>query len=202
VSQDDNDVEQALRRARDEARRGAPSSLDEEISELKGEAVEARGEEVVPRGSEVVGPAADPEPPDPGAVNASWRAAPPPPRGLSRLLWRLLARAVGPHIEAQRTFNADQVRLDNETLRYLGERFAATHRHYDRLLGLQARRLDEVDERHALLQRDLVSHVRRLVQRIDLLLGETNRGRAATEYELGELRERLVRLEEALRRRT
>jgi hypothetical protein len=93
------------------------------------------------------------------------------------------------------------VQLDNELLAYLESRSAATHRHYDRLLGDLGRRLDEADERHAILEKELVGHVQDLVRRIDLVLADANRGRAALEFALEDIRERLVRVEKTLRRR-
>jgi hypothetical protein len=139
-------------------------------------------------------------PPDPAAVNATWTAEVPPRRGLSGLLEHLLGRVLRPRFEAQRTFNARQVQLDNEILRYVESRSKATHRHYDRLLGDLGRRLDEVDTRHAILERELVEHVQDLVQRIDLVLADSSRGRLSLQLALEEVRERLVRLEETLRR--
>jgi hypothetical protein len=132
-------------------------------------------------------------------VNASWRAQGAPGRGLGGLLSRLLARLLAPQLEAQRAFNADQVRLDNALLQHLEERLAATHRHYDRVLGATGRRLDEVDERHAQLASELVAHVHDLARRIDLVLGEADRGRPALEFAIRDLRERVARLEDALR---
>jgi hypothetical protein len=92
------------------------------------------------------------------------------------------------------------VQLDNEMLEYLERRSAATHRHYDRLLGDLGRRLDEADERHRVLERELVGHVQDLVHRIDLVLTDGSRGRLALEFALEEVKERLTRLEKALRR--
>jgi hypothetical protein len=142
-----------------------------------------------------------PRAPDPTAVNAGWAREPPPGRGLGGLLRRGLERLLGGRFAAQREWNAHQVRLDNEILRYVEARFAATHRHYDRLLGCEGRRLDEIDTRHALLERELAGHVRDLVRRIDVVLAESTRERAALEFALGEVRARLARLEETLRRR-
>ena len=110
-------------------------------------------------------------------------------------------RLFGGRLEAQSAWNAHQVRLDNEIVRYVEERFAVTHRHYDRLLGREGRRADEIDERHVLLERELVLHVQDLARRIDLVLAESSRGRAGQELVLADLRARLERLEEALRRR-
>lgn len=140
---------------------------------------------------------AAPAPPDPGPVNASWQAAPAPGRGLGGLLSRLLARLLGPQLEAQRAFNADQVRLDNALLSHLERRFEATHRHYDALLGATSRRLDEVDERHAQLAQELVAHAQDLARRIDLVIAESERGRPALEHALVDLRARVLRLEDA-----
>ena len=141
------------------------------------------------------------EPPDPGPVNASWAASAAPGRGLGGLLSRLLARLLAPQLEAQRAFNADQVRLDNALLRHLEERFAATHRHYDAILGGAGRRLDEVDERHAQLAQELVAHVHDLARRIDLVLAEADRGRPALELVIQDLHARVARIEDALRSR-
>ena len=143
--------------------------------------------------------AADPLPaaPDLGPVNASWTTKPP-----LGLLGRLLAWIQGPQLEAQRVFNADQVRLDNALLKYLEDRLSATHRHYDRVLGRVGQRQDEADARHRLLERELVKHVHDLARRIDLVLAEADRGRPALEHALADLRERVARIEDALRARS
>jgi hypothetical protein len=125
-------------------------------------------------------------------------ASPTPRGGLSGLVVRLLERLLGGHFEAQRAFNAAQVRLDNELLRHLEARLAETHRHYDSLLGALGRRQDEADERHRRLEQELLLHVRDLVQRIDLVLVETNRDRHAQAQALVDARARLERLEQAL----
>jgi hypothetical protein len=114
---------------------------------------------------------------------------------------RLLARFLAPQLEAQRAFNADQVRLDNALLRHVEERFAATHGHYDGVLRGLGQRLDEVDERHRQLAQELVAHVHDLARRIDLLLGEAARGGPALEHEIQDLEARVAQLEEALRSR-
>ena len=139
-----------------------------------------------------------PAAPDPGPVNSSWKATAAPGTGLGGLLSRLLVRLLGPQLEAQRAFNADQVRLDNAMLRHLEERFAATHRHYDVLLGDTGRRLAEVDERHAQLAQELVAHVHDLARRIDLVLAEANHGRPALEHAIRDLKARVARIEDAL----
>jgi hypothetical protein len=149
-------------------------------------------------------PLAEPEPPptlrrpDNAAVNAAWPASAPAPGGLRGLISRLLLRFLGPALEAQRTFNARQVQLDNEVLEYIDARAEATHRHYDGVLGLHGRRMSEIDTRHLILQEELVAHVHDLVKRIDLVLGESERGRGGLESALRDLRHRLSRLEERL----
>ena len=150
--------------------------------------------------SETADPAGQPAPPDTAAVNEAWNAEPSPARGARGVAERLLCRLLAPRFAAQREFNARQVRLDNETLRYLEERLAATHRHYDGLLGALGCRLDEADARHQLLERELVGHVQDLVRRIDLVLVESNRDRLSLAHALDDARSRLAKLEQALRR--
>ena len=192
------DVAEELRRVRESARGAATRAGDGggDLPEPILPEPPARRDEPRPD------PEAPPEAPDATAVNAAWTAAPEPPRGLAGFLRRGLDRLFRGHFEAQRTFNAHQVRLDNDLLRYVDARIAATHRHYDRVLGREGRRLDEIDARHVLLEKELAGHVRDLVRRVDIVLAETSRGRAGLEFEIQEVRERLVRLEEALRRRT
>jgi hypothetical protein len=92
------------------------------------------------------------------------------------------------------------VRFDNELLDYIDARLDATHRHYDDVLGLHGRHMGEIDERHLILQEELVAHVHDLVRRVDLVLAEAEKGRLGLERELGDLGERLRRLEERLAR--
>ena len=188
------DVAAELVRVREEARAVSVEPLPEPSLPVPRPAMAGPSETPVPE--EPL-----PAPPDATAVNEGWPAQGEPRRGLAGLVHRVAFRLLGGRFEAQRAWNAHQVRLDNDLLRYVEERFAATHRHYDRLLGLQGRRLDEVDERHVLLETELVAHVQDLVRRIDVVLAETGRGRAGQELVLADLRARLARLEEALRRR-
>jgi hypothetical protein len=195
VADEQDDVAAELVRVREEARAGsvetspAPAPPEPRL-------VAAREREAPPPPPETW-----PAPPDTTAVNEAWRAQGPERGGLRGLVQRVVLRLFGGRLEAQGTWNAHQVRLDNEIVRYVEERFAATHRHYDRLLGLQGRRADEIDERHVLLERELVVHVQDLARRIDIVLAEASRGRAGQELVLADLRARLERLEEALRRR-
>jgi len=195
VSDEREEVAAALRRVREEVQRRALPDERKEALPAPG----ARGPDRTPPEPE---PPEEPmpSPPDAAAVNAAWEAGVAPPPGLYGLLFRLFDRVLRPRFEAQRAFDARQVQLDNETLTYLGERLAATHRHYDRILGLYGQRLSEIDERHMILQKELVAHVQELVYRIDLVLAEGDRGRLALEFALEDVRTRLARLEEALRR--
>jgi hypothetical protein len=141
-----------------------------------------------------------PLPPDGSAVNAAWDlGAVKPGGGIRGLAGRLLAWALRPWLEAQTAFNSHQVQLDNRTLDYLGRRLDHTHGHYDRVLGIHGRHLADVDERHLILQEELVAHVHDLVRRIDLVLEEAERGRLSLRFQLQELRSRLERIEERLR---
>ena len=194
------DVAEELRRVRDEARRRARRDQGGDAERAPARA--PAPVETPAQPSRPFAPAREPtpEPPDAAAVNAAWPAEGGPPRGWSGLLRRLLERPLRPRLEAQRTFNSRQVQLDNEMLGYLEKRWALTHRHYDRLLGDLGQRLDEADERHAMLEKELVGHVQDLVRRIDLVLADGSRGRLALEFALEEVRERLARVEKILRR--
>ena len=94
-----------------------------------------------------------------------------------------------PRLAAQVEWNAKQVRLDNEILDYVDARLAATHRHYDAVLGHTGRHLGEIDERHMILQEELVAHVHDLVKRIDLVLAEAEKGRLGLEHGLRDVQE-------------
>jgi hypothetical protein len=146
--------------------------------------------------SDAAAPAAGgPRRPDAGAVSALSGVRPATPG--SRLA-RLVRRLLGPSLEAQAAFNARQAQLDGELLDYVDARLDVTHRHYDHVLGLHGRRMNEIDERHVLLQRDVVSHVHDLVKRIDLVLSEAERGQLSLEAALRDVRARLLRIEERL----
>ena len=147
-------------------------------------------------------PLATPRRPDNAALNELWPLAPTLQgggwrRALARGLGRLLSRLVG----RQEQFNSRQVQFDNEILEYIDERIAATHAHYDSVLGIHSRHMAEIDERHLIMQEELVAHVHDLVKRIDLVLAQGEKGRLSLEFALQELRLRLQQLEERLGRR-
>ena len=154
----------------------------------------------VPRMERPAPEIAPPPRPDNAGVNESWRIR--SARGGGGIAGRL-ARAVrgllGPTLEAQEAFNSRQVQLDNEILAYIDARLEATHRHYDDVLGIHGRHMGEIDERHLILQEELVAHVHDLVRRVDLVLSEAERGRLGLEFALKDLRTRVERVEERLR---
>jgi hypothetical protein len=190
-------VAEELRRVREQVRERALHERDP--GSVLGDPRGTHAREPTPRE-----PPPAPEPPearpDATAVNLSWRAEAPTPGGVRGLLRRLGESALGLRFEAQRHFNAQQVQLDNAILDYVDARLASTHRHYDAVLGGVGRHLGEVDERHMILQEELVAHVHDLVKRVDLVLAESERGRVSAEHALKDLRERLRRLEERLAR--
>jgi hypothetical protein len=138
--------------------------------------------------------------PDNSALNAMWRILDAPRRSLRGILGRFRGRGAGPALQRQQDFNARQVQFDNELLAYVEARLDATHRQYDRVLGLHGDHMGEIDERHIILQEELVAHVHDLVKRIDLVLGQAERGRLGLESALKDLRARVAGLEERLRR--
>jgi hypothetical protein len=139
---------------------------------------------------------APPARPDTAAVNTLWRTASATGARLTRWARRLLA----PFLDAQERFNSAQVQFDNRVLDYIEARLAHTHAHYAAVLGVHGRHMGEIDERHLILQEELVAHVHDLVRRVDLVMAEGEKGRVALTAELRELRSRLVHLEERLRR--
>jgi hypothetical protein len=137
-----------------------------------------------------------PAPPDGTALNQVWdtrRAL----RERSRLS-RLLLRLIAPAIDGQLAFNSRQVQFDNELKDFVIERLEAVHRQYDHALGIHGRHMEDIDERHLILQEELVAHVHDLVRRIDLTLSEAERTRLSLEAELRELRARVGELEKRL----
>lgn len=141
----------------------------------------------------------EPQPPSNEALNRLWEG----PRleaaaGWRGQLLRLLRSVVGPALERQVAFNSAQVQFDNAMLDFVIRRLERTHRHYDAVLGIHGRHLGEVDERHLILQEELVAHVHDLVARIDLVLSEAERGRTSLELALQDVRGRLAELERRL----
>jgi len=136
-----------------------------------------------------------PPPPDLRPVNESFSAA------TSRSMGGLASLVDGSrekNREAQARFNANQVQLDNALVTWTAGHFAATHGHYDGVIALMQKRMDEIDTRHLELERELVRHVHEMARRIDVVLGEGEKGRVSHEAALRSVRERLRSLEEKL----
>jgi hypothetical protein len=138
--------------------------------------------------------------PDNTALNEGWRIRDATSGGWRRLLARGLGRLLARVLDAQESFNSRQVQFDNAILAYIDARLEATHRHYDEVLGVHGRHLAEIDERHLIVQEELVSHVHDLVRRIDLVLAVSERGRLGLERDLRDLRERARQIEERIAR--
>lgn len=135
-----------------------------------------------------------PTPPDLRPVNEAWRTSGPSSSAISTLF----GASRESHFEAQQGFNSKQVQLDNALVEWTSEHFAATHRHFDRLIDSMQRRMDDIDTRHRELERELVRHVHEMARRIDVVLGEGERGRVSHEAALRAVRDRLRALEEKL----
>jgi hypothetical protein len=119
-------------------------------------------------------------------------------RPLRTPLARLVRFALGPVIERQVRLNSAQVRFDNELVGYVDERFDRMSRHYDRVLGLHGRRMEEIDERHLILQQELIRHVHDLVARIELVFEAAEQNHLYLEGTLRETREEISRIAERL----
>lgn len=144
-------------------------------------------------------PLAPPARPDNADLNRLWSLREVLAEGgLRRLVARGLGRLLARVLERQEAFNSRQVQFDNALLDYIDARVADTHRHYDAVLGIHGRHMGEIDERHLIVQEELVAHVHDLVKRIDLVLAEGERGRMGLELALRDVRARLARLEARL----
>jgi hypothetical protein len=191
VNEEQERVALELRRIREQARDSAAGARVPEQVLPAARPAAVRG--VSARADEPAPPAPLARP-DAAAVNQLWPIA----RAGGGPIGRFLARALRALLAAQEAFNAKQVQFDNEVLDYIDARIDATHRHYDSVLGVHGRHMQEIDERHLTLQEDLVAHVHDLVKRIDLVFAEAERGRLSLEVSLKDLRRRLVALEERL----
>lgn len=196
-----------------------PEELDRErkksAEDLRRVSEEASGEDRVRSATDVLGAAqpvvtsrpaperVDPSPPDwnppapPNlrAVNESWPAGGP---GSPGKLAALVDGSREKNREAQVKFNSDQVQLDNALVAWTADHFAATHRHYDAVIASMHKRMDDIDTRHRELEKELVRHVHEMAQRIDVVLGEGEKGRVSHESALRSVRDRLRQLEEKL----
>jgi hypothetical protein len=155
-----------------------------------------RAPEAMPVEAELPAPPLPPRP-DNAALNTSWDLARLPlPAGVRGRLIHAVRALLQPVLDAQTIFNSRQVQFDNELLAWTEGRLDATHRQYDAVLGIHRRHMAEIDERHLIVQEELVAHVHDLVRRIDLVLGESERGRVSLENALKDVRARLQALEQ------
>ncbi len=113
-------------------------------------------------------------------------------------LRRLVRFALGSVIERQVQVNSAQVRFDNEIVQYVDERLDRVSRHYDDILGQHGKRMEEIDERHLILQQELVRHVHDLVERIEFVFETAETNHLHVEAVLRETREELKALLEKL----
>jgi hypothetical protein len=186
-----------LRRVREEVRQRA---LHEPAPPVLPPTLPTRTPEGMPP-DPVPPPLVEPRRPDATELNGLWPLFPTlEGGGLRRAVARGLARTLARLVGRQEHFNSQQVQFDNQVLDYIDARFAATHAHYDPVLGIVSRHMAEIDERHLILQEELVSHVHDLVKRIDLVLAQGEKGRLSLEYALQDVRTRLLQLEERLGR--
>ncbi|HSF16583.1 MAG TPA: hypothetical protein VLK65_13635 [Vicinamibacteria bacterium] len=190
----------------------------EEIKDLREEARQKadRGSELPPYGTDPLPPRAlppldgpevltSPPSPDRDELNEIWdvsQALAERPVGLwGRLFFtfrgamhRLARLALGPLIERQVRMNSLQVRFDNELVSYVDERIDRISRHYDRILGLHGKRMEEIDERHLILQQELIRHVHDLVERIEFVFESAEQNHLYLEGMLRETKEELKKL--------
>lgn len=109
-------------------------------------------------------------------------------------LKRLIRFAIGPVIERQVHVNSAQVRFDNDIVTYVDSRLDRMGTHYDRVLGLHGKRMEEIDERHLILQQELVRHVHDLVERIEFVFETAETNHLQVDGALREAREELREL--------
>jgi hypothetical protein len=113
---------------------------------------------------------------------------------IRKSLQRIVRFALGPLVERQVELNSAQVRFDNELVAYLDERVDQMTAHYDRILGAYGKRMEEIDERHLILQQELIQHVHDLVKRIDFVFETAEQNHLYLEGFLREVREESLAL--------
>ncbi len=113
---------------------------------------------------------------------------------LRQALQRMVRFALGPVVERQVQMNSAQVRFDNEVVSYIDMRIDRMTSHYDQVLGLHGKRMEEIDERHLILQQELVRHVHDLVERIEFVFETAETNHLQIDGSLRETREQLREL--------
>ncbi len=97
-------------------------------------------------------------------------------------------------IDQQTQVNSAQVRFNNEIVEYLDTRLDRVSEHYDQVLGLHGKRMEEIDERHLILQQELIRHVHDLVERIEFVFESAESNHLYTEGVLREAKEEIGEL--------
>ena len=105
---------------------------------------------------------------------------------------------MGGVVDRQVEVNSAQVKFDNELVAYLDARLDRISRHYDEVIGLHGKRMEEIDERHLILQQELVRHVHDLVERIEFVFETAEQNHLYLEASLRETGERVAGLAERL----
>lgn len=129
-------------------------------------------------------------------LNSLWDVASAQPKGFLGRLFRRFA--LGPVVERQVQMNSAQVRFDNDMVEYVDARLDRMERHYDRVLGLHGKRMEEIDERHLILQQELIRHVHDLVERIEFVFETAETNHLQVDGVLRETREELKELAQRL----
>ena len=101
---------------------------------------------------------------------------------------------MGGVVDRQVEMNSAQVKFDNELVEYLDARLDRISRHYDNVIGLHGKRMEEIDERHLILQQELVRHVHDLVQRIEFVFETAEQNHLYLEASLRETRDQVASL--------
>lgn len=196
----------SLRKVREEAR-DAAASRPQPTRPADADVASVTGAPLPPLRHEAVEPLASP---DRDELNASWNIADggaSSARGLARLLSplraplrRIVRFALGPAVERQVGFNSAQVRFDNDLVRYVDDRLDRMTRHYDSVLGAHGKRMEEIDERHLILQQELIRHVHDLVERIEFVFESAEQNHLYLEGVLRETRDEVRELRSRLDR--
>ena len=187
----------SLRSVRDEARdaRETRPSLPEQVDATKTTAALPKFA-VEDTSENVSSPARD-------DLNSLWNVSGAKPQGFLGKLVSLFRRhlqrfALGPVVERQVQMNSAQVRFDNEVIEYVDARLDRMARHYDHVLGLHGKRMEEIDERHLILQQELIRHVHDLVERIEFVFETAETNHLQIDSALRETREELKDLAKRL----
>ena len=145
--------------------------------------------------------AAAPSSPDREILNRVWNVTEAPRRREGLLLRtfraplrRLVQFAMGGVVDRQIEMNSAQVKFDNELVEYLDARLDRISQHYDHVIGLHGKRMAEIDERHLILQQELVRHVHDLIQRIEFVFETAEQNHLYLEASLRETRDELASL--------